>query len=77
MIKCKCPNCCTSFLEQTTEPAETEATRQRYCQSQYYTRCARYTVLRTLGRGQVPAHLHPSELAMAHQIIARAAVGIS
>jgi hypothetical protein len=68
---CQLTETCVFFNgEMTNMPAATAVYKQIYCQDDF-DNCARYYVLKALGRENVPADLFPNQILRAGKIILR------
>lgn len=69
MAECEVLNTCPFFNDKMTEmPATANALKNRYCKGDN-SKCARYMVLKALGKAKVPADLSPDKFEKAREII--------
>ena len=68
MPECECLTGCSFFCDKRKMTPSLAEIKQRYCQTENKI-CARYMVMKTLGRDKVPPDLYPFELNQAIQII--------
>ena len=70
MAECECLQGCPFFNSQIAllVPQETERAKQDYClgDNKY---CARYMILKTVGKAYIPNDLVPTQLGLASKII--------
>ncbi len=69
MVTCKCTKTCPFFKgELENMPSISEMLKNRYCKGDF-SKCARYIIMKEIGRERVPTDCFPNQLNRAFVIV--------